>query len=137
MPPKSSRTCLPSNWEELNYYELLNVTPEASPDEIRDAYLKIKELIRKELKSLPTSPSSVLSPLEQEKLITRIEEAYQILSDDQKRKIYQARLYPTEQSLSPRISFRHSIDPLIIEPVQSPHNLVRKIKSYFQKLKKR
>lgn len=70
--------------EEKTYYDVLEVPPDASPQEIRSAYMRAKTAFRKDSAAL----YSVFSDHESEDLLRQIEEAYAVLSNPQKRKEY-------------------------------------------------
>lgn len=70
--------------ENPTYYDLLEVPPDASPQEIRSAYLRAKAAYRKDSVALYT----LITEEETELLLRQIEEAYQILSHPEKRRDY-------------------------------------------------
>jgi curved DNA-binding protein CbpA len=72
------------NEQDPSYYDLLELTPDASPQEIRAAYLRAKAAFKKDSVALYT----LISENETEDLLKRIEEAYQILSNPEKRREY-------------------------------------------------
>ncbi len=67
-----------------NYYEILELTERASPQEIRSAYLRAKAAYTKDSPAL----YSLISREEADSLLDQIEEAYQILSNTERRKEY-------------------------------------------------
>src|SRR5262249_12235 len=62
----------------MNYYELLQIEPTATFDEIHDAYRSLAMLYHPDRNSTPASTS----------IMTSINEAYAILSDASKRELY-------------------------------------------------
>ncbi len=70
--------------EETTYYELLEVAPNASPAEIRAAYMRVKSAYKKGSVALYT----LISEEETEEVLQRIEHAYTVLSDPNKRREY-------------------------------------------------
>lgn len=70
--------------DQPNHYEVLEVSPQASGSEIRNAYLKMKAAYSQD----SAATYSLLSREETEELVKRIEEAHQILSSSEKRKEY-------------------------------------------------
>ena len=72
---------------EANYYETLEIRPDASAQDVRNAYLRLKASYRKDNPAL----YSVLDPSETEDMIAKIEEAFQILSDPDSRREYDER----------------------------------------------
>lgn len=71
-------------FEDLNYYQLLRVPYNASPFEIRQAYKNILAIY--EESSLATY--SLFTEVERKKILTKIEDAFLTLIDDNKRKYY-------------------------------------------------
>lgn len=69
------------------YYDLLEIPPDASPQEIRAAYLRAKTAYKKDSVALYT----LISEEETEELLNRVEEAYQVLSNPEKRREYDRR----------------------------------------------
>jgi curved DNA-binding protein CbpA len=72
---------------EANYYETLEIRPDASAQDVRNAYLRLKSSYRKDNPAL----YSVLDPGETEDMIAKIEEAFQFLSDPDSRREYDER----------------------------------------------
>lgn len=70
--------------QSTTYYELLDVAPDASPQEIRAAYLRAKSAYKKDSVALYT----LINQDETEELLQRVEEAYLILSNPEKRRQY-------------------------------------------------
>jgi curved DNA-binding protein CbpA len=70
--------------ENTSYYELLEVPPDASPQELRAAYLRAKAAYKKDSVALYT----LMSPNETEEILRRIEEAYEVLSVPERRRAY-------------------------------------------------
>ena len=67
-----------------NHYEVLEVPPDATQQEIRQAYLRLKLAYSKDSVALYT----LVSKDEMDDILIRIEAAYQILSNDEKRREY-------------------------------------------------
>ncbi len=70
--------------ESNTFYDILEIKHDASPQEIREAYLRTKTAFNKDSVAL----YSLISQNEREEMLHRIEEAYMILSNTQKRKEY-------------------------------------------------
>jgi curved DNA-binding protein CbpA len=73
---------------ELQYYTVLNLSPDASREDVRAAYLRLSQLYHPD-----RQPDPVLKQRATE-LFTRIREAYEVLSHPLKRQVYDA--YGTE-----------------------------------------
>lgn len=70
--------------EPTNYYDVLDIRPNASPAEVREAYYRAKSAFNKDSAAL----YSLVAPDEREEILSRIEEAYDVLSNDDRRKNY-------------------------------------------------
>jgi hypothetical protein len=70
--------------EPTNYYDVLDIRPNASPAEVREAYYRAKSAFNKDSAAL----YSLVAPEEREEILARIEEAYDILSNDDRRRNY-------------------------------------------------
>jgi Helix-turn-helix domain/DnaJ domain len=75
-------------YEGQTYYELLEITPQAGPGEIYNAYQRARTTYS------PSSPAlySMFTPQEAQELMSLIEEAYQTLSHQARRKEYDLKL---------------------------------------------
>lgn len=67
-----------------NYYEILEVPTNASPDEIQQGYSRAKNAYSQDSLAL----YSLMSPEECQNILDMIDEAYSIISDPEKRKQY-------------------------------------------------
>src|SRR6185437_15120176 len=70
-----------------SYYEILEVAPDASPQEIRSAYLRVKNAYKKDSIAL----YSLINEEDTQTLLVQIEEAYSILSNPDRRREYDRR----------------------------------------------
>ena len=70
--------------ESQTYYEVLELDPDASPQDIRAAYLRAKAAYKKDSVALYT----LISPEETEQLLRKIEEAFLVLSSPESRRDY-------------------------------------------------
>lgn len=70
--------------DKPTHYEVLEISPDASPTQIREAYLRVKATYGKDSVALYT----LIDPNEREQMLRQIEEAYLTLSDERRRKDY-------------------------------------------------
>jgi curved DNA-binding protein CbpA len=73
---------MPNN--NITFYDILDISPDASPQEVREAYIRTKSTYNRDNVALYT----LISPEEREETLKQLEEAYQVLSDPQKRRDY-------------------------------------------------
>jgi len=69
---------------QTNLYETLEISPDASPHEVREAYLRMKAAYNRDSVALYT----LIGADEREDIIKSIEDAYQTLSNPDRRKLY-------------------------------------------------
>jgi curved DNA-binding protein CbpA len=106
---------------DANYYEILEIRSDASAQDVRNAYLRLKASYRKDNPAL----YSVLDPSETEDMIAKIEEAFHVLSDPDARRDYDERNGFSErierkifsldrviQDRSPPMESSNDVDPL-------------------------
>jgi flagellar biosynthesis protein FlhG len=67
-----------------DYYLILDLKPDASPSDIREAYLRAKATYQKDNVALYT----LIDGSEREDMLRRVEEAYQVLSNPERRREY-------------------------------------------------
>jgi flagellar biosynthesis protein FlhG len=72
------------NDEPLSYYDILELTADATPQEIRSAYLRLKASYSKD----NIANYSIYSREETEQMLQKIEEAYLILANPERRRAY-------------------------------------------------
>lgn len=88
--------------EHKNYYEVLDLTPEATEEDIRDAYIKAKNSYSGD------NPAfySILGPEDCERILNEIEEAYSVLGVHAKRIKYdKAKGFETPMSIKNQSQF--------------------------------
>ncbi len=73
--------------QRSNFYDVLEVSPDATPQEVREAYLRAKSAYRKDSVAVYT----MLTEDETQEILDRIEQAYQTLSSPERRKQYDQR----------------------------------------------
>ncbi|MDA8099979.1 MAG: helix-turn-helix domain-containing protein [Nitrospiraceae bacterium] len=101
--------------EDLNYYELLEVSPRATSQEIHKAYERIRKIYD------PNSIAlySLFSPDETEKIRQRVEEAYRTLIYEENRRMYDLSLRDYLDELPPQE--QPPARPVSATPVQPSH----------------
>jgi flagellar biosynthesis protein FlhG len=72
------------NEDPLSLYDLLELTPDATPQEIRSAYLRLKSAYGKD----NIAHYGVFSREETEQMLRNVENAYLVLSNPEKRRAY-------------------------------------------------
>ena len=97
--------------ESMNYYEILNIRPNATQKEIEKAYLLRKATYQRD--SLATS--GLIDDNEREQMLTRIEEAFLTLSSSIKRRAYDSHKLHYKDISVKLASFRKSTKKVLIE----------------------
>lgn len=84
--------------DELTYYELLQMPPTASPQQLRQSFRRLSKCYHPDTTTLP-------KPLA-ERAFQKLQRAYAVLSDPQARQLYDERLRPppVEQRLRPPVT---------------------------------
>lgn len=80
--------------EDLTYYELLEISPDATPQEIQKAYEQAKETFHRD----SVAVYSLFSEGEVKKIQTLVDEAYGVLMDEALRKEYDQSHLPVTES---------------------------------------
>ena len=88
------------NDDPLSLYDVLELTPDATPQEIRSAYLRLKSAYSKD----NIAHYTVFSREETESMLQNIENAYIVLSNPEKRKAYDQNQGLTETSSTETLS---------------------------------
>src|SRR5262245_46301802 len=70
--------------KQTDFYEILNVSPTSSKTQIREAYIRLKNTFASHSQAL----YSLMSEEESQEMMTQIEEAFNVLKDDMRRKQY-------------------------------------------------
>ncbi len=118
-------------FDEMDYYEILNVEKTASQEEIESAYLAgIATYHPDSLASY-----SLISEVERRLIIKKIEEAFQILGNSEKRRMYDLEINNTVK-FYPKAYFRKSTKKLEIEDGEVKKNIWQKLKSLFSRKRK-
>lgn len=118
--------------EELDFYELLNLRFDASPEEVETAYLRAIVTYHEEA----LASYGVLSAEERDIMLERIEAAFQTLGDPARKKAYDAALLPSRPEYGKKAYFRKSTARLEIEDASEKRSVWGKIQSLlFPKLR--
>jgi DnaJ-class molecular chaperone len=118
---------------EMDYYELLNVDRNSSPQEIERAY----ELCKITYQTDSIAYHSLLSEEERQRVLERIEKAYQTLSNTKKRKTYDFEMYANKPDFKERAFFRKTTEKLLIEDTTEKVSIWKRIKYLFLSPRKR
>ncbi len=104
--------------EDWNYYELLDIDPDAMPDEVRKAYDRVVEAYGRD--SLATY--GLLSDEERTAMLERVKEAYETLSSPRRRSRYDEELFagPDTDKTKPLARFRRTLEKVEIEEAVPP-----------------
>ena len=102
---------------EQDYYQVLEVSYDASPEEIQSAYEDAREIYSREaLVSV-----SILSEQERRRTFERIAEAYQTLIAEESRRLYDESLgIPRRPTARSRMAFERKETPLVLSSPLSP-----------------
>ena len=110
--------------ENLDYYEILNLSKNASQEEIERAYNLGKATYNRD----SLAHYSLLSERERWYMLRKIDEAYQNLNDPEKRRLYDLKILQRNGDNNNRIYFRKSTIKVEIEDADEKRSLWRKIK---------
>jgi len=106
-----------------NYYQILELSRGASPEEIAFAYQRMRQIYSPE--SLATY--SLFTPEERAEILAQIEESFRVLSDAPSRRDYDAFLpsevrppSPAEAGPQPALPFEETSEPPSLRPMPSP-----------------
>ena len=106
--------------DEQTHYEVLEVAPRATRDEIRTSYEKLRRLLG------PGSLAvySLVEPAEQQALVSRLDEAWAVLSDPAARRNYDASLGLAPPAAAPvRSSFHDALAAIRGEAPPAPERV--------------
>ncbi|MBN2409482.1 MAG: helix-turn-helix domain-containing protein [Candidatus Aminicenantes bacterium] len=111
--------------EDLDYYEILNLTSNASPKDVGNSYLLAVATYHQD--SLASYGG--LIDKERDLILDKIEAAYQTLRDPEKRKAYDAQVGKRPPGIPLKADFRSSTKPLQIEDASEGKSLWDKVRS--------
>jgi len=113
--------------EEMDFYELLNLPLDAPAEEVEKAYLRAVATYHEGA----LASYGVLSPVERNLILERVEAAFQTLSDPDRRETYDAAIFPSRPECRQRAYFRKSTVRLEIEDAPRDGAGWDKVKSLF------
>lgn len=113
--------------EGMDFYDLLNLRPDASPKEIENAYLLAMATYHEE----GLASYGVLSAEERQLVMERIEAAFQTLANPETKKAYDSSILQTRPEFQQRAYFRKSTDKLEIEDASEEKKFWDRVKSLF------
>ena len=101
-----------------DYYDLLGVDREASPEEIRDAYFEVVRLAHPDTNPQPDANESFL----------KLQEAYEVLRDPKKRRAYDRHL-PAPDNPEPLLKITATYSKSKLARIDEPQLLYALVKS--------
>jgi len=111
--------------EEMDFYEILNLRLDASPKDVENAYLLAVATYHQE----GLASYGGLGDLDRGLMLDKVEEAFQTLSNPEKRQAYDSVVLSGHPQFQPRASFRRSTRRLEIEDATEEERLWGKIKA--------
>jgi len=101
--------------EEMNFYEILNVPPSASQQDIEQAYSVGKHAFEED----SLAHYGLVDKEERESTLSRIEEAFKTLSNPRKRRRYDVRILKIKSEADEDAYFRTTTEKLVIEEAET------------------
>jgi flagellar biosynthesis protein FlhG len=105
------------NDEPLSYYDILELTADATPQEIRSAYLRLKASYSKD----NIANYSIYSREETDQMLQKIEESYLILANPERRRAYD-HSHQGQQGFAPSAFQREEVPAPVIPSIQPNHS---------------
>ncbi len=103
-----------SKFSDMTYYEVLDVSIDATPSQIRQAYQDVLSMYQDDL----LVSDSFFTGKEKESIIGRIEKAYSVLSNQNQRIMYNQSFVPPQ--IEPDFSGIHQDDDTKVVPMFTP-----------------
>jgi flagellar biosynthesis protein FlhG len=113
--------------EEMDFYDLLNLSLDASRQEVERAYLQAVATYHEHA----LASYNVLSPQERNLILDKIEAAFETLADPQRRRAYDSTILPSRPEYQQKAYFRQSTVRLEIEDASKEEKFRDKVKSLF------
>ncbi len=111
--------------EDLDFYDLLNLPLDASPQEVENAYLKALATYH----DGALASYGVLAPQERRLILDKIEAAFSTLANPERRRDYDSRILPHRPEYRQRAYFRKSTVRLEILDASEEERFWDKVKS--------
>jgi curved DNA-binding protein CbpA len=105
--------------KEMDFYDLLNLRPDATPKQVENAYLLAVATYHED----GLASYGVLSAAERQLILQRIEQAFQTLRDPAARKAYDAAVLAQGAEPRPKAYFRRTTEKLEIEDAAGEETL--------------
>jgi curved DNA-binding protein CbpA len=115
--------------EEMNYYEILNIRPSASQQEIEEAYGVAKNAFAQG----SLANYGLVEGNQRQKTLEKVEEAYKILSHPRRRKKYDVKTPGLKSEAYENAYFRNSTERILIEEAEPKPSLADRIRRFFRK----
>jgi len=118
--------------EDMNHYDILNVKRNASFKEIEKAYFFGKATYSKD----SLAHYSLLKDEERQQMLDRIESAFIILGNEEKRHAYDEDTLNERDLYKEKAKFRQSTERMIFEDQHTEHQRTPFLKRLFSSIKK-
>jgi curved DNA-binding protein CbpA len=110
---------------EMDFYDLLNLRPDATPKQVENAYLLAIATYHED----GLASYGVLSAEERQLMLQRIEQAFQTLRDPVARKAYDTAVLARGDELRPKAYFRRTTKRLEIEDAAGGENFWSRLRA--------
>ncbi len=118
--------------EDMDHYEILNVSRTASFREIEKAFLIGKSAYSKD----SLAHYTLLKDEERQQMLDRIEAAFMILGDEEKRQAYDENTLDKRYRYKEKAQFRQSTERMIFEDPYIDHRRTHFFRRLFSSIKK-
>ena len=118
--------------EDMDHYEILNVSRKATYEEIEKAYFLGKTAYAKD----SLAHYTLLKEEERQQMLDRIEAAFRILGDEEKRRAYDENSLDKRDRYQERAKFRKSTERMFFEDLDTRNNQGHFFKRLFSSGKK-
>ncbi len=115
--------------EDMNHYEILNIRPSASQQEIEEAYAIAKSAFTQG----SLAHYGLVEAGQRQKTLEKIEEAYRILGRPRQRKKYDVKTLGLKSEAYENAYFRNSMEKILIEEAEAKPSVGERIRRFFRK----